>query len=355
MVHLWIRAEQRANEDRTGLTPEGAQILLAQGFEVTVERSANRIIPDLEFENAGCEMASAQSWPGAPHDAIIFGLKELPDDGTPLPHRHIMFGHAFKGQFAGQRLLQRFDAGGGALLDLEYLLDDSGRRLAAFGYWAGYAGAAVSLLAWAAQQQGGICPPVSVWRNKTDLLDILRSTLDQTGANRSVRAIIIGAKGRVGTGACDLCEALGCAVTGWDMKETAHGGPFPEILTHDVFLNCILAGPETPVFVPKDSLEASRTLSVIGDIACDPDSAYNPIPLYKQATDWAAPVLRVHENTVLDVMAIDNLPSLLPLESSQDFAAQLLPVLSGLAEENDAVWARAEDTFRHHINALRQE
>ena len=35
-------------------------------------------------------------------DAIIFGLKELPEDGTPLAHRHIMFGHAYKGQPAGQ-------------------------------------------------------------------------------------------------------------------------------------------------------------------------------------------------------------------------------------------------------------
>ena len=36
--------------------------------------------------------------------------------------------------------------GGGALLDLEYLTDDHGRRLAAFGYWAGYVGAALAVL-----------------------------------------------------------------------------------------------------------------------------------------------------------------------------------------------------------------
>ena len=39
-----------------------------------------------------------------------------------------------------------FRAGGGALYDLEYLTDDTGRRLAAFGYWAGYAGAGFSEL-----------------------------------------------------------------------------------------------------------------------------------------------------------------------------------------------------------------
>ena len=64
-----------------------------------------------------------------------------------------MFGHAFKGQHSGKTLLQRFQAGGGTLYDLEYLTDSTGRRVAAFGYWAGYAGAAVSVIAWLAQQQ----------------------------------------------------------------------------------------------------------------------------------------------------------------------------------------------------------
>jgi saccharopine dehydrogenase (NAD+, L-lysine-forming) len=89
---------------------------------------------------AGCEIVAENAWPQAPADAIIFGLKELPEDGTPLPHRHIMFGHAFKGQPAGQVLLKRFKAGGGTLYDLEYLVGEDGRRVAAFGYWAGYAG-----------------------------------------------------------------------------------------------------------------------------------------------------------------------------------------------------------------------
>ena len=55
-----------------------------------------------------------------------------------------MFGHAYKGQPAGQVLLRRFRDGGGTLYDLEYLTDETGRRVAAFGYWAGYAGAALS-------------------------------------------------------------------------------------------------------------------------------------------------------------------------------------------------------------------
>ncbi len=351
MTHLWVRAEQRPNEDRAGITPEGAAALLAKGIRVTVEASDNRAIPTENYAAAGCSIVPANTWPDAPADAIIFGLKELPDDGTSLSHRHIMFGHAFKGQHAGQRLLQRFKAGGGTLYDLEYLVDEHGRRVAAFGYWAGYAGAAVSLLAWAAQQQGNICPPVLTYKDKDALLASLGAAMSKTDGE-TPNAIVIGALGRVGAGSADLCAAMGVPVTKWDMAETATGGPFPEILDHDLFFNCILARPDTPVFVPKSALRKPRRLSVIGDIACDPDSDYNPVPLYAQATEWAAPVFRAHDDPALDVMAIDNLPSLLPLESSQDFAHQLLPSLQTLDNLGAGVWARAEITYRNHLEGV---
>lgn len=350
MTHLWVRAEQRPNEDRVGLTPEGAKALLSGGIKVTVEESSVRAIPLQGYIDAGCEIAPENSWPTAPADAIIFGLKELPEDGTPLPHRHIMFGHAYKGQHSGKALLERFKVGGGTLYDLEYLVDEAGRRVAAFGYWAGYAGAAVTLKAWAAQQRGETCGPVGVYPGKDALLAELGAELKAVPADVPT-AIVIGAMGRVGTGAADLCEAMGVTVTKWDMAETASGGPFPEILQHDLFLNCIFARPGTPVFVPAEALTAARKLTAIGDVACDPDSDYNPVPIYAEATSWEAPALRVANDPVMDVMAIDNLPSMLPVESSEDYAAQLLPSLLTLTDLKTGVWGRAETTFLDFVPA----
>lgn len=354
-THLWVRAEQRPNEERVGLTPEGAKALIAKGIRVTVEESSVRAIPLAGYVAAGCEIAPENSWPEAPLDAIIFGLKELPEDGTPLPHKHIMFGHAFKGQHSGVALLKRFKAGGGTLYDLEYLVDDTGRRVAAFGYWAGYAGAAVTLKTWAAQQRGEICGPVGVYQNKDALLADLSAELDAIDAARP-SALVIGALGRVGTGASDLLEAMGSSVTKWDMAETASGGPFPEILAHNIFMNCILARPGCPVFVPQEALGADRALSAIGDVACDPDSDYNPVPVYDRATTWAAPALRVATAPVMDVMAIDNLPSMLPMESSEDYAEQLLPTLMTLDDMGDdlgaGVWQRAEADYITHSKDL---
>lgn len=348
MTHLWVRAEQRDNEDRVGLTPEGAAKLIADGITVTVEDSASRCIPTRRYAEAGCTIAPENSWPDAPADAIIFGLKELPEDGSALAHRHIMFGHAFKGQPSGRILLDRFKAGGGMLYDLEYLVDKDGRRVAAFGYWAGYAGAAVALKCWMAQQRGALAGPVTAYDSSNKLLAELQSDLVTLGTDRPI-ALVIGALGRVGTGAADLMTAMGVPVTKWDMAETAHGGPFPEVLANDLFLNCILARPGTPVFVPASAKIAPRKLSVIGDIACDPDSDFSPIKVYGRATTWDAPALRVHDAPPLDVTAIDNLPSLLPVESSEDYAAQLLPSLRTLGDLQNGVWAQAERQFLQQV------
>ena len=350
MTHLWVRAEQRENEDRVALTPDGACTLIEKGIRVSVEDSQTRIIPTAYYAKVGCTIVAENTWPDAPKDAIIFGLKELPEDGTPLIHRHIMFGHAFKGQHAGKALLQRFQTGGGTLYDLEYLTDATGRRVAAFGYWAGYAGAAVSVITWLAQLQGKTCGPVAAYPNKDALLHDLHNAMQ--GVSASPNAIVIGALGRVGTGAADLCDHLNIPVTKWDMAETSTGGPFPEILDHTFFFNCILARPGTPVFVPKSALTAERNLSVIGDIACDPDSDYNPIPVYDQATSWAQPANRVADDPILDVMAIDNLPSLLPFESSIDFANQLLPTLETVDDLSSPVWSRANDIFQTNVSEV---
>ncbi|MCK0097003.1 saccharopine dehydrogenase [Yoonia sp. F2084L] len=344
MTHLWVRSESRSHEERVGVTPQGAAKLIAAGYQVTVEESTQRILSIADYAAVGCAIAPEFSWVDAPDNAIIFGLKELPEDGSPLRHRHIMFGHAYKGQPSGKILLDRFQAGGGTLYDLEYLTDDAGRRVAAFGYWAGYAGAAVALMCWLAQQNGAVAAPVKAYASANHLLMELQEALMALGTERPT-ALIIGALGRVGTGAADLCQAMGVATTKWDLAETASGGPFPQVLAHDIFLNCILARPGTPVFVPAGAKVAPRTLSVIGDIACDPDSDFSPVKVYDRTTTWDEPALRVHDQPVLDVTAIDNLPSMLPAESSEDFAEQLLPHLMTLDAINAGVWGRAKGWF----------
>ncbi|GGA05050.1 saccharopine dehydrogenase [Neptunicoccus cionae] len=354
MVHLWVRAEQRPAEQRVGITPEGVAAFIAAGHAVTVEDSDARAIPIDAYRATGCAIAAAGDWQNAPDDAIIFGLKELDPDGPDLRHRHIMFGHAYKGQADGPALLRRFKNGDGTLYDLEYLTDPSGRRVAAFGYWAGYAGAAVGLKVWAAQQAADSPGPdrINVYQGRNALLSELEQDLKSALAEGAEKPdmIVIGALGRVGSGAVDLAQSLGLSVTKWDMAETAHGGPFPEILDHSLFVNCILANPQVPVFVPKSAVNAPRKLSVIADVSCDPSSDYNPIPIYEESSTFDAPLTRVSAGPPpLDVTAIDNLPSMLPVESSHDYAAQLLPSLLTLNSIDEGVWSGAKAMFDAHV------
>lgn len=354
-THIWVRAETKPLEERVALAPKDAERLLAAGFRVTVEQSSQRAIPIKAFADAGCEIAEQNSWAGAaPDDAFILGVKDLPDDGTPLRHRHIYFGHVFKDQPDWRKTLGRFPAGGGTLFDLEFLTDETGRRVAAFGYWAGYAGAAVAVAIWCGQQAGQVPPlgPVQTYPTREPLLAELRDALAR-GDDRP-EFLVIGALGRSGSGACDLAETLGLAVTKWDMAETASGGPFPEIQQHAIFVNCILASPTCPRFVTAEDIAApGRRLSVISDVSCDPGSAYNPIPIYDRTTEFDAPTLRVLEGSPpLDVTAIDHLPSMLPTESSEDFSRQLTATLLTLDNPDAGVWGRALAEFNKHVARL---
>ena len=254
MTHLWIRAEEHPREERVGMTPTGAAELLGEGFSVTVEESRQRILPINGYHAVGCAIAPEGSWRSAPPEALIFGLKDLADDGSPLTHRHIMFGHAYKGQPAGQRLLERFADGGGRLYDLEYLVDDARLRVAAFGYWAGFAGAAIALKCWRAQRKGGILAPISTCGSASTLLDESRDEIPFPDAGR-LSVIVVGALGRSGAGATDFCDSLELTVTKWDKAETARGGPFPEVLAHDIFLKEPLINLPGTKKVPINEIE----------------------------------------------------------------------------------------------------
>ena len=56
MTQIWIRAEERPNEKRVGVTPSGVAELLRAGFQVTVEEEPTRAI-DREGET-GCSWAA---------------------------------------------------------------------------------------------------------------------------------------------------------------------------------------------------------------------------------------------------------------------------------------------------------
>ena len=59
MTHLWLRAEQRANEQRVALTPKGAQHLKNMGMNITVEACEKRCFSVDDYARAGCIMLAS--------------------------------------------------------------------------------------------------------------------------------------------------------------------------------------------------------------------------------------------------------------------------------------------------------
>ncbi len=356
-AHIWLRAETKPHEQRTALSPQGAKALILAGFKVTVECSSQNIFDQELYRQIDAELVPQGSWVNAPKEAIIIGLKELPEDSFELIHQHIYFAHAYKEQSGWQELLSRFKRGGGELFDLEYLVDEKQRRVAAFGYWAGFAGAALSVLAWANQQQD-INPPladISSYQNKQQLLSDLELAISKTEnkSKEKPKLLVIGAKGRSGSGAVDLAKALSLEVLEWDLAETKKGGPFEEIIQADIFINCVLINQDLPPFITKELLsKEERKLSVIVDVSCDPYGSYNPLPIYQQCTTFKTPCLRIDDTKVLDLIAIDHLPSLLPKESSEDYGEQLLTHLLTLDDKSQGVWPAALSLFNSKIKNL---
>lgn len=346
--HVWLRAESRPTERRTPLTPTGAKRLLELGFDVTVEQSETRIFADQEFNNAGCALVASGSWVTAPADAIVLGLKELPEKPDQLNHVHILFGHAYKEQHGWKEFLGRFKSGGGTLLDIEYMTEENGRRVAAFGYWAGYMGAALALQHWYSLSSGrsSLDDALTPFEN-ADALDKLLDA-QRKDTERAPTVVVIGALGRSGRGACDLAERHGAKLTRWDLAET---NPLDReaLLEHDIFINCALITNRIEPFLTRSDLDGNANLSVISDVSCDPTSEINPLPFYNAVTEWDRPYLsfpKSHSSACTDLIAIDNLPSLLPRESSEDFAGLLLPHLEKLSDwKSEVVWQRTQACF----------
>ena len=270
----------------------------------------------------------------------------------------------YKNQGGWESVLSRFPNGGGTLLDLEFLTDDTGRRVAAFGYHAGYAGAALAIEAWAWQlthPSSEPLPGVSSYPNENLLLaDVKASVAKGTQhAGRAPRVLIIGALGRCGKGAVDLCRGAGIPesdILKWDMAETAKGGPFTEIIESDIFVNCIYLSSPIPPFVDEKSLNSTnRRLAVVCDISCDTTNPHNPIPIYNVNTTFDKPTapVKVERDPPLTVISIDHLPSLLPREASEAFSEALLPSLLQLNQRSSAkVWQQAEQLFKEKVATL---
>ncbi|PFH60889.1 hypothetical protein XA68_10166 [Ophiocordyceps unilateralis] len=375
---ILLRAEQKPLEHRS-FSPTVIQSLVEAGYPISVERSSTdpnfkRIFHDAEYESAGATLVPAGTWPTAASGTLILGLKEIPEADFALSNDHISFAHCYKNQGGWQKVLSRFPRGGSILYDLEFLVDEQGRRVSAFGYHAGFTGAALGVKTWAWQlsHPGEKLPSVAsftdgrgYYMDETELVEQIRKDVaeGEKALGRKPTAMVLGALGRCGKGACDLFVKAGIPeknITRWDLDETKErDGPYEEIAQHDIFLNAIYLSKPIPPFVNAELLsKAGRKLSVVVDVSCDTTNPHNPIPIYDVNTTFDDPTVLAdvkgdQNSGSLAVISIDHLPSMLPREASEAFSEGLRESLLQLKDRKTSrVWADAEKLFREKVAML---
>lgn len=100
------------------------------------------------------------------------------------------------------------------MYDLEFLEDpETKRRVAAFGFHAGFAGAAAGALAYAKQQEDGgkgVLKGLKPYPNEEAMVEHVKEGLKTVqGGLAEVKVLVIGALGRCGSGAVDLFRKVG--------------------------------------------------------------------------------------------------------------------------------------------------
>jgi len=133
-----IREGKIPVDRRVPLTPLQAKRVMSRfpDVEVVAERSDIRCYPDGEYEREGIRVVDSLE-----DCDIILGVKEVPLDILIPEKTYFFFSHTIKKQPYNRVLLQEVLRKKITLIDYETLTDPTGKRIIAFGRWAGIVGA----------------------------------------------------------------------------------------------------------------------------------------------------------------------------------------------------------------------
>lgn len=317
---IYLRTETNPNEFRTPLTPSDAGILVSNGWEIWVQSSNSRIYTDLDYQNVSCKITKLPWYSPDFNQSFILGLKQFEHIEKLNSHVHMYFSHSFQKQIGSHLILSTFSDSSSVLFDLEYFVENpiTNYRLVSFGFWAGIIGCGLALIE---------------HFNPETLVNLKPYPNFQTFLNQIIKLInpkkntsicIIGPNGKCGQGACYLLNKLELNYDKIQRQDDKSN------LTnyYNIIINCIKLNPDyNQIWFNSDSKFISDV--IISDISCDYTKPNNPIKLYDKSCTWISPVYLAitKSNTKVKIISIDNLPSLLPKESSDYFSKFLTNII----------------------------
>lgn len=364
-----IKETIHKQEKRCALTPDDAAELLQKypGLDIVVEKSERRIFSDEEFKDKGITVV-----PKARQADLYLGVKEVAADHLVPQKTYLNFAHIIKGQAHNMPLLKAAMDKGVSLLDYEKLADEKGKRLIGFGYFAGLVGAYYGLRMLSLQNRLPFLPAAVELESLSEIYQNL--------AHYPFPALgcVITGTGQVGLGAVEMLEKAGfkkvsprtflqkkkpsvpyfCQLDSAALfvpktakkfdKNHFYQSPedfnsnFAKYLPHtDLLINGQFWKPGIPrLFEVEDTLKPQFRPKIIADISCD---LHGSVPITTKFSNSKKPFFNYNPKKdkleegfslspqLINLMAIDNLPSELPLDASKAFSQKLsrdiLPLL----------------------------
>ncbi|MEM1121906.1 MAG: NAD(P)-dependent oxidoreductase [Bacteroidota bacterium] len=355
-----IREGKNPPDSRVPLIPsQCAELINNKQLNLVVQASPIRCYTDQEYKDAGVPVVEKVD-----DCDVLLGVKEVPIEQLIADKGYFFFSHTFKEQPYNRELLQAILKKNITLMDYEVLTDEQGKRVIAFGYFAGMVGAYNGLLTY-----GRRSGTFSLKRMK-DCYDYAEAKQQFPFIQIPPIKIVLTGTGRVASGAAKVLEDMGIpkvAPNDFIIKEFGHvvftqldckdyaarkdGSTFdlphffknpsdyksifqPYTKVANLMINGIYWDSAAPPFFTKKEMKSSDfTIEVIADVTCDiapeasipatikPSTIADPIFGYNPFT---ASEIHPFQQQSIDMMTIDNLPNELPRDASKAFGEQFI-------------------------------
>ena len=363
-------------DNRVIFSPDQAAEIMSKYpmIEIIVESSAVRCFPDRQYQDMGIQVVDNLT---SVDCDIIIGIKEQ-ELTHIIPNRHyVFFGHFAKEQEYNRSLAKHLLSNKNTFTDHEYLVDNSNKRLCAFGRYAGIVGAYNALWGYGLKEKRyALSSP-----NSLGVVEKLLEAVKLINIEKLPNILFTG-NGNVAKGCREFLTAIGYEETTIenytgkksceakplfvnlllkDLVQRKDGKPFsrtdfsnhpeeyvscllPKLEGFPVLIPCHFWGEKDPVYLnQEDLIKLSGKLKLVADITCDisggfkctvrssthdsPFYDYNPFS-NKEEDAFSSP-------SNITIMAVDTLPNAVPVTSSVYFGSKYMElVIPGLLEEN---------------------
>jgi len=378
-----IKETKSPADSRVCLPPVHCKEILENNanIQIFVQSSETRCYKDEEYKALNIPVVDDVS-----DCDILLGVKEVKIPTLISDKTYFFFSHTIKKQPYNKGLLQTVLQKKIQLVDYETLTDENGKRVIAFGRWAGIVGAHNGIKTWGKRKS------IFDLKAMNQCFDFEEAKSYYKNLDLKGLKIVLTGTGRVSYGSAEVLDLMGikklsgeeflsykgteavyCMLAteqlfakdgSNDFDNEFYKNPVgyhsilaPYLKQANLLINGIYWDNKAPALFSKEDMKADDfSIEVIADITCD-IAPIASIPSTLKAATIAKPVfgydveteqeVPAYSSACVDMMTVDNLPNELPRDASADFGNQFIQfVLPELLESKNNMIYRASITTK---------